>query len=56
MLYEEGRFKWRNLSVLGCAMIPRDDFKVLGIEKATTDEDNEEEDDFKSKSLLKQNS
>ena len=30
------------LIVLGCATIPKDDFKVLGVEKATTDEDNEE--------------
>ena len=35
--------------VLGCATIPRDDFKVLGVEKATTDEDNKEGDDFKRK-------
>ena len=41
--------------VLGCATIPRDDFKVLGIEKATTDEDNEEG-TLRAKSVLKQNS
>ena len=43
----------RNLSVLGCAKLPKGDFKVVGIEEATTDNEyNEEGDDFKSKERI----